>query len=99
MGMGVTVHAMGDAAAAQMIDALEAVKMKNGAIKARHQLGHASLIHPDDLPRLKEVDLTSEFSPVLWFPNGMVEGYSEPLGPERVEDSWPMQSVLKAGVV
>jgi predicted amidohydrolase YtcJ len=97
MGMGVTVHAMGDAAARQMIDALEAVKVKNGAIKARHQLGHASLIHADDLPRLKEVDLTSEFSPVLWFPNGMVEGYSEPLGPERVEKLWPMQSVLKAG--
>jgi predicted amidohydrolase YtcJ len=97
MGMGVTVHAMGDAAARQMIDALEAVKEKNGAIKARHQLGHASLIHPDDLPRLKEVDLTSEFSPVLWFPNGMVEGYSGALGPERVEKLWPMRSVLEAG--
>jgi predicted amidohydrolase YtcJ len=97
MGMGVTVHAMGDAAARQMIDALEAAKEKNGALKARHQLGHASLIHPDDLPRLKEVDLTSEFSPVLWFPNGMVEGYSAPLGPERVEKLWPMQSVLQAG--
>ena len=97
MGMGVTVHAMGDAAARQMIEALESVKRKNGVIKARHQLGHASLIHPDDLPRLKEVDLTSEFSPVLWFPNGMINGYAAQLGPERVEKLWPMKSVLKAG--
>lgn len=96
IGVGVTVHAMGDAAARQMLDAMEFAN-KNGELKARHQLGHASSIHPDDLPRLVAYDLTPEFSPVLWDPNEMIDGIASNAGDERMSRLFPMRSVHEAG--
>ena len=84
MGIGVTVHAMGDGAARLMLDAMEETYRRNGLLKARHQLGHASSIHPDDLPRLVELDLTPEFSPVLWNVNRMIDGVAGNAGEERM---------------
>jgi predicted amidohydrolase YtcJ len=97
MGLGISVHAMGDASTRLLIDALEATKRKNGQLRGRSQLAHASLIHPQDLSRLEGVNLTSEFSPVLWFNNEMLLGYAGEIGEERLNRIWPMQSVKKAG--
>ena len=97
MGIGMTVHAMGDAAARRMLNAMDGAKGKNGELKARHQLAHASSIHPDDLPRLVELDLTPEFSPVLWDPNGMIDGVAENAGAERMNRLFPMRSVHESG--
>lgn len=97
MGMGVTIHVTGDAANRQMIDAVDRVKKKHGKLNARHQLGHASLIHPDDYPRLKELDITAEFSPVVWFSTGFVEAQREQLGQKRMDRWYPMKSVIEHG--
>ena len=94
MGMGVSAHATGDAANRQVLDAVAATKMKNGVVNARHQLAHASLIHPDDYSRLKELDVTAEFSPVVWFPTTYTEGVAEELGNERRNRWYPMKSLL-----
>jgi len=87
MGISITAHATGDAANRQLIDAVAAVKAKYGEVKGRHQLAHASLIHPDDYPRLKELDMTAEFSPVVWFPTPYTEA------------RWPLSSVKSADTV
>jgi len=97
MGMGVTSHSTGDAANRQMIDAVAYVKEKHGEVKGRHQLGHATLIHPDDIPRLKELDVTPEFSPVFWYPSGFPEAQRAQLGDERMDGWYPMNSVVKNG--
>jgi predicted amidohydrolase YtcJ len=97
MGLGVTIHATGDAANRQMIDAVERVKKKHGKLKARHQLAHASLIHPDDYARLKDLDITAEFSPVVWFSSGFVEAQREQLGEERMSRWYPMKSIVENG--
>jgi len=94
MGVGITAHATGDAANRQLLDAVEATKKKNGAVKARHQLAHASLIHPDDYPRFKELDVTAEFSPVVWFPTPYTEGVASELGEDRRNRWYPMKSLL-----
>jgi predicted amidohydrolase YtcJ len=97
MGLGVTIHVTGDAANRQMIDAVERVKKKHGELKARHQLGHASLVHPDDYARLKDLDITAEFSPVVWFSTGFVEAQREQLGEERMSRWYPMKSIIDNG--
>jgi len=94
MGVGVSAHATGDAANRQLLDAVEAAKKKNGTVKARHQLAHASLIHPDDYPRFKELDVTAEFSPVVWFPTPYTESVASELGEDRRNRWYPMKSLL-----
>ena len=97
MGVGVTIHTTGDGANRLMIDALERVKKKYGALNARHQLAHATLIHPDDLPRLKALDITAEFSPVIWYPSDFPEAQREQLGDKRMSRWYPINSVAEAG--
>ena len=97
MGMGVTIHATGDAAVRQMIDAVERVKKKHGELKARHQIAHASMIHPDDIPRLKSLDLTAEFSPVVWFATEFVKAQIPQIGEDRMRYWYPMRSVAMSG--
>jgi len=97
MGLGITAHATGDAANRQLIDAIDRVRMKHGRINARHQLAHASLIHPDDYARLKDLDITAEFSPVVWFQTPYTKAVTPLLGPERMSRWYPMKSVLENG--
>ena len=97
MGVGVTFHSSGDGANRQMIEALEMVKDKHGALKARHQLGHATLIHPDDIPRLIALDITPEFSPVMWYPGDFPEAQREQLGDDRMSRWYPINSVAQGG--
>lgn len=94
MGIGISAHATGDAANRQLIDAIAAVKKKTGVVKARHQLSHASLIHPDDYPRLNDLDITAEFSPVVWFPTPYTEAIAEEIGEDRRNRWYPMKSLL-----
>jgi len=97
MGMGVTIHSTGDAANRQMIDAVERVKKKHGELKARHQLAHASMIHPDDIVRLKALDITAEFSPVVWFATDFVKAQIPQIGEERMKYWYPMKSIVTNG--
>ena len=97
MGISITAHATGDAANRQLIDAVAAVNSKYGEVKGRHQLAHASLIHPDDYPRLKELDMTAEFSPVVWFPTPYTTAVADELGEERRNRWYPMKSLQDHG--
>ena len=97
MGVGVTIHATGDGANRMMIDVLEKVQKKHGSLKGRHQLGHATLIHPDDIARMKALDVTAEFSPVIWYPGDFPNAQREQLGEERWKRWYPINSVAKAG--
>lgn len=97
MGIGISAHATGDAANRQLIDAIDRVKIKHGKVIARHQLAHASLIHPDDYARLKDLDITAEFSPVVWFQTPYTKAVTSTLGPERMSRWYPMKSVIENG--
>jgi len=97
MGLGISAHATGDAANRQLIDAVAYVNSKYNGVKGRHQLAHASLIHPDDYSRLKELDITAEFSPVVWFQTPYTIAVTPLLGPERMSRWYPMKSVLENG--
>ena len=76
-------------------DAVERVKKKHGELNARHQLAHASMIHPDDFSRLKDLDITAEFSPVVWYSTEFVKAQVSQIGDERMRYWYPMKSILK----
>ena len=95
MGLGISAHATGDAANRQLIDAIDYVNQKHHRVQGRHQLSHASLIHPDDYSRLKDLDITVEFSPVVWFQTPYTIAVTSLLGPERMDRWYPMKSVIE----
>ena len=97
MGIGVTAHSSGDGAVRLFLDGLEAARDQNGSLKARHQVAHAALIHPDDIPRIRELGATVEFSPAMWFQTPLTEGLTTFIGEERMAKVLPAQSVLKSG--
>lgn len=56
MGYDIHTHAMGDRSVRQTLDAYQAVR-EAGYSEVRLATGHTSLVHPDDKPRFKELDV------------------------------------------
>ena len=96
-GLTVKIHATGDRAVRVALDAIEAARKANGNSGMMHEISHAELIHPDDLPRFRELNVIAEFSPILWYPSPLVQVMSEVIGEERANRFWPTKDLLEAG--
>ena len=96
-GLTVKVHATGDRAVRVTLDAVAAARKANGDSGLMHEISHAELIHPDDLPRFRELNVTAEFSPILWYPSPLVEVMAQVIGEERASRFWPTRALLEAG--
>ena len=71
---------------------------KNGASDNRHHIVHLQLIHPDDIPRFAELDVTANFQALWAFPDHWVRELNLPeIGAERVERMYPIGSVVRSG--
>lgn len=55
MGLQIFVHCCGDGAVRRTLDGYEAVQRSNGRRDSRHRVEHIEVIHPDDLPRFKQL--------------------------------------------
>lgn len=55
LGLQIFVHCCGDGAVRRTLDGYEAVQRSNGKRDSRHRVEHIEVIHPDDLPRFKEL--------------------------------------------
>ena len=98
LGLTVKMHATGDGGARAALDAIAAARKANGNSGLHHEIAHAQLIAPSDLPRFKALDAVAELSPILWYPSPLVEMMAQVLGRERANRFWPIRSMLAAGV-
>ena len=96
-GLTVKIHATGDRAVRVTLDAIEAARKANGDSGMMHEISHAELIHPDDIPRFSELNAVAEFSPILWYPSPLVQVMEQVIGEERAGRFWPTRSLLEAG--
>lgn len=97
-GLGVTFHVMGDAGNRMVIDALAAVAERHGGLNVRHQIGHASLIPPEDLERIVALDLTGEFSaPEIHYDSPILGAVVAAIGEQRYENWMPVKQLIQAG--
>lgn len=64
MGLQIFVHACGDGAVRRTLDGYEAVQKLNGERDSRHRVEHIEVIHPDDMPRFKELDVIASMQPI-----------------------------------
>jgi predicted amidohydrolase YtcJ len=97
MGLGITAHSIGDATIRQFIDGVEKLKAKYGELPGRYTLSHSIMLHPDDMPRVTELDISVEFSPVGWYPSDLANAQETFLGEERMQRFFPINSAAKAG--
>ena len=96
-GQTVKIHATGNRAVRVALDAIEAARKANGDSGLMHEISHAELIHPDDISRFKQLNVTAEFSPILWYPSLLVEVMARVIGEERANRFWPIKSLQDAG--
>jgi len=98
LGFQVHFHAIGDAAVRQCLDAVEEARSQNGDLGNRHHISHLQLIHPDDIPRFRELGVIANFQP-LW---ALADAYQTELtmpflGPERSSWQYPIRSMQNSG--
>ena len=98
LGLTVKLHATGDGSARAALDAIAAARKANGNSGLRHEVAHAELVDPLDIPRFKAMDAVAELSPILWYPSPLVHVMAQVIGRERANKFWPIKSMLDAGV-
>jgi predicted amidohydrolase YtcJ len=98
-GLTVKIHATGDRALRVALDAFAAAREANGDSGLHHEVSHAELMHPDDLPRFESLNVTAEMCPVLWYPSPLVAAMEPVIGTERTERFWPVKSLYESGAL
>jgi predicted amidohydrolase YtcJ len=98
LGFQLHVHAIGDRAVRDALDAFSAARAANGNTGARHHIAHIQVVHPDDIPRFRRLGVTANAQP-LWacHDRQMTELTIPFLGPERSSWQYPFGSLVRAG--
>lgn len=97
-GISAKVHCTGDASVRLVLDTVEQVRAA-GHTAARYHIAHGQFVHPDDLNRFAELDVTADISPSLWFPGVISEAIATVLPPERASRMQPNRSLLNTGAL
>ncbi len=99
-GFQIHVHAIGDRAVRLALDAFEQARKINGARDSRHHIAHLELIHPQDIPRFRELQVIANFQPLWAYADPYITKLTEPfLGAERSRWLYPIGSVARTGAV
>jgi len=96
----VHVHAIGDRAVRDTLDAFQAAAAANGRRDARHQIAHLQFVHPDDRPRFRRLGVVANAQPFWSCLDGYMRELTLPfLEPERAGWQYPWASLRRAGAV
>ncbi|HMQ59616.1 MAG TPA: amidohydrolase [Flavilitoribacter sp.] len=98
-GIQVHVHAIGDRGIRMTLDAFENARQQNGIRDSRHHIAHLHVVHPDDIPRFKTLDVTANFQ-ALWatLEDTYMTDLNFPyLGKERSEWQYPIGTLARSG--
>jgi predicted amidohydrolase YtcJ len=99
-GFDVHVHAIGDRAVRDTLDAFQAAAAANGRRDARHQIAHLQFVHPDDRPRFRRLGVVANAQPFWSCLDGYMRELTLPfLDPERAAWQYPWASLRRAGAV
>ncbi len=97
LGFQMNIHAIGDAANRQVLNAFEFIKreLENGDL--RHRIEHAQVVHPDDIPRFAELGIIASMQPThVTSDMNMAEGR---VGNDRIQGGYAWRTFLNQGTV
>jgi predicted amidohydrolase YtcJ len=98
LSFGIHVHAIGDRAVREALDAFEAARARNGVTGNRHHIAHIQVIHPDDVARFAALDVTANMQPLWAAHEPQMDELTIPfLGPERAQWQYPFAALLQSG--
>ena len=100
-GFQVHVHAIGDAAVRESLDAFQAaveVRPSGTARDSRHHIAHLQVVHPDDVARFARLGVTANLQ-ALWaaYEPQMTELTVPFLGAERSAWQYPFGALARSG--
>jgi predicted amidohydrolase YtcJ len=97
-GFQVHVHAIGDRAVRETLDAFGAAAAANGRTDHRHHIAHIQVVHPDDVPRFGALGVTANMQP-LWatYAPQMVDLTIPVIGEERAGWQYPFGGLARSG--
>ena len=92
------IHAIGDAAVRQALDAIEAVVARNPSWDRRPVITHAQLINPLDLPRFAALGVIANFQPLWTYLDPMNKELILPrIGETRNNQQYQLRKVIDSG--
>ncbi len=94
-GLQVGVHAIGDAANRQVLDAFARVMGDFPDNPGRHRIEHAQVLAPEDIPRFAQLGIIAAMQPVHATSDMYWAG--ERLGPGRSQGAYAWRSLFEAG--
>ena len=98
LGFQVHMHAIGDRAVRNSLDAVEAALRTNGAGDRRHHVAHIQVVHPDDVPRFAALGAVANCQALWAQSDAQMEELTIPfLGPDRGGFQYPFESIRSAG--
>ena len=97
-GLAVKIHAAGDGAVRMALDAIDVIRSLRGSTSLTHHIAHAGFIDSSDIPRFSRLNVVADLSPILWYPNQIIDGIEQAVG-ERVREYWPNRRLLEAGAL
>jgi predicted amidohydrolase YtcJ len=97
-GFQVHMHAIGDRAVRSALDACEAARVANGLRDARHHIAHLQVVHPDDVPRFRDLGVVANCQPYWAQHDPQMDELTVPLlGADRVAFQYPFGALHAAG--
>ena len=94
------MHAIGDRAIRQGLDAIADAVRANGPRDRRPHIARLQLFPPDDVPRFHELGVVANSQPLWAYADSCIRTLTEPrLGPERSQWLYPFGALQRAGTV
>jgi hypothetical protein len=94
----VHLHAIGDRAVRESLDAIAAARAANGASANRHHIAHLQVVHPDDVPRFAALDVTANMQALWAAHEPQMDELTIPfIGPERTARQYVFGDLLASG--
>lgn len=97
-GISAKIHCTGDAAVRAVIEAVAQIRAE-GHADILYQIAHGQFIHPDDVTKLAELNITIEFSPFLFFPGVIADALGTVRPAEEIQRIAPMRTLIDSGVL
>lgn len=99
-GFQAHLHAIGDGAVRQGLDAVAAADRANGHRDRRAHIAHLELVQPDDVPRFRQLGVIANLQPLWAYHDTYIRDLTEPrLGPLRSRWLYPFGALHRAGAM
>jgi predicted amidohydrolase YtcJ len=99
-GFQVHFHALAERAVREALDAIEHARTVNGPSDHRHHLAHIQVVHPEDIPRFRQVGAVANAQPLWAAHESQMDDLTIPfLGEPRLRWQYPFASLVRAGAV